>query len=349
MQFVSEDVEFTIGENQLKGILTKPEGNGPYPAVVLLHGSDRSGREDAYYTENAEKLVESGYAVLRYDGPGWGGQSSGGGLETFEYRCEEAIGAVKFLQSRPDITSHAVGLWGISQGGWICQMAAAQSDQVAFIIPVSGPGVTPGEQEVYRVVSQAKAEGFSEEQIQKAGMMRKLLVDIVMPEQPFKDDIQSTAEQVGDGPWNNLIDLVYQDENVDPAEEMGMVIKTLNLIKDEQWTKPLYLEQVLPMFESLPPQAWDMVKGQMRMVMDVNPANYLPKVSCPVLAIFGEADTSVPVEKSVARYEQYLGEAGNQNVTIKVFPNASHTIKINNEFAPGYFDLMIDWLKNLHL
>jgi dipeptidyl aminopeptidase/acylaminoacyl peptidase len=90
-----------------------------------------------------------------------------------------------------------------------------------------------------------------------------------------------------------------------------------------------------------------MAKAQMRAVMDVNPANFLTKVHCPVLAIFGENDTSIPVDTSVALYKQYLGEAGNETVTIKVFPKASHTIRAGEAFAPGYFELMLTWLSNL--
>lgn len=101
------------------------------------------------------------------------------------------------------------------------------------------------------------------------------------------------------------------------------------------------------MFENLPPQAWEMAKGQMRAILEVNPADFLTKVRCPILAIFWEDDTSIPVEKSVMLYKRFLGEAKNDAVTIKVFPKAGHTIKIDEEFAPGYFDTMQNWLSNL--
>jgi fermentation-respiration switch protein FrsA (DUF1100 family) len=101
------------------------------------------------------------------------------------------------------------------------------------------------------------------------------------------------------------------------------------------------------MLNNVPPQAWEMVKSQMRAVMTVNPADFLTKVRCPVLAIFGENDTSIPVDKSEAIYKQYLGEGGNEALTIKIFPHASHTIRVDETFAPGYFDLMLDWLSDL--
>jgi len=144
-----------------------------------------------------------------------------------------------------------------------------------------------------------------------------------------------------------LTELTYTQTPVDLVAEFESVIEIFNAIKDARWAKSLHLDDVLSMLNNVPPQAWEMVKSQMRAVMTVNPADFLTKVHCPVLAIFGENDTSIPVDKSVTLYKQYLGEAGNNALTIKVFPEASHTIRVGETFAPGYFDLMLDWLSDL--
>ena len=51
----------------LTGILTKPEGNGPFPAVVLLHGC--SGLEDGKVRNEAwsNRLVKWGYVTFQLD------------------------------------------------------------------------------------------------------------------------------------------------------------------------------------------------------------------------------------------------------------------------------------------
>ncbi len=341
---VDEKVRFTVGANDLDGILALPESEAPYPAIVLLQGSGRGSMQDPYYTEHAENLVRSGFAVLRYEGPG-----GNAGFETLEYRAEEAIAAVKYLQSRPDIRANAVGLWGISQGGWICQMAAALYDDVAFIIPVSGPGVTPAEQEVYRVEAESRAAGFDDDEIAKAVLMRRLMVDIVLSRPVYEKANLSEARRLGSGPWSEMAALTYSRDSIELAIEFEKVFGIFKRIQDERWSKSLHLEQVLPMFDNLPPQAWGMAKAQMRAIMNVEPAQYLTKVRCPVLAIFGENDTSIPVEKSITLYRQYLGEAGNQAFLYKVFPNADHTIHIGEKFADGYFALMLNWLAELPL
>ena len=347
---VNEEIKFMVNAKEIGGILSRLDVAAPYPAIVLLQGSDRSSANDPYYAEHAENLVRSGFAVLRYDGTGWGGGASNdSGFETLEYRTEEAIAAIQYLQSRADVKSNSVGLWGISQGGWICQMAAASYDGVAFIIPVSGPGVTPAEQEVYRVEAMSRAAGFDNDDVAKAVLMRRLMVDIVLNEPTYQSVNVSESNRLGDGPWSEMTELAYNSQPVDLAVEFGKVIGIFKSVKDERWAKFLYLDQVLSMLNNLPPQAWGMAKAQMRAVMDVDPSRFLTKVHCPVLAIFGESDTSIPVEKSVALYKQYLGEAGNKAFSFKVFANASHTIRVGDAFADGYFDLMRNWLVSLPL
>jgi pimeloyl-ACP methyl ester carboxylesterase len=87
------------------------------------------------------------------------------------------------------------------------------------------------------------------------------------------------------------------------------------------------------------------------------------RVRCPVLALFGEKDTSCPVARSVAVIRRGLARAGNKDVTIKVFPRAGHAITAAQtggrkearragvrrpgagpEFVPGYLETMGEWL-----
>ena len=176
-EFRIEAVTFTVNKVELEGILTKPIADGPYPALILLHGSDRSGKEDPYYASHAENLVKSGFAILRYDGPGWGGPSAQNpGFETLEYRTEEALDVVNYLQLRPDIQANQVGLWGISQGGWLAPRAANRSGMVSFVIMLAGPAVSIWQQELERVeysmrtgfYGENEPDVFSEEEISAA-------------------------------------------------------------------------------------------------------------------------------------------------------------------------------------
>ena len=91
-----------------------------------------------------------------------------------------------------------------------------------------------------------------------------------------------------------------------------------------------------------------------KLQMGYNPMPALEKVKCPVLAVFGELDSSTPVSETTANYRKGLRKAGNKDVTITVFPNADHALlvwpKANDQIhwpvlAPGYLEAMTNWIK----
>ena len=101
-----------------------------------------------------------------------------------------------------------------------------------------------------------------------------------------------------------------------------------------------------------------------RKMVEFDPGPAWEKVKCPVLAIYGEKDTSLPPEQNLPIIRRGLEKAGNKDVTIKVVPGADHGLKVTRtggpkearerskarkpgdgpDFAPGYLDLMTDWL-----
>jgi len=78
-----------------------------------------------------------------------------------------------------------------------------------------------------------------------------------------------------------------------------------------------------------------------------DPVTALAHVHCPLLAVFGNRDVLTPVDASVRIFQEALSRAGNPDVTIRVFPGADHRIRVDDPpaFAPGYLDLLRDWLR----
>jgi pimeloyl-ACP methyl ester carboxylesterase len=146
----NQQVEFPSGDITLSGTLVKP--SNMIAAVVLVHGSDRVGRNIAF----AESLAREGVATLTYDKRGVG--KSGGvyaGPEVgtnnvdphnLDLLASDARAAVEELERQISFAKIPVGLIGASQAGWIIPLAAARTPQVSFMILWSGPVVSVLEQ-----------------------------------------------------------------------------------------------------------------------------------------------------------------------------------------------------------
>lgn len=351
--WIEEEVTFTFGPNELHGILTLPTGEGPYPAIALIYGSAdpytaaRSGVSSRYFIDHARKMVLNGFAVLRYDPPGVGRSTGERGFESLDGRTEEALAALRYLQSRPDIRSDQVGLWGVSQGAWVIAMAAAARPQdVAFIVSLSGSGVSVAEQQVYSIEAQSRAAGMAEEDITRAVLFGRLLIDWQLTDPVYREGNEAEAQTLGEGPWTSFTALVYEPGEITPAEGLQEGIEILESIQDEPWAEFLYLRELyIPQLERIPPEQVAAVRAMAEQSLLNDPKDYLTRVRCPVLAVFGGTDLLQPTEKSAALYEQYLTDAGNEDFKIVVIPGVGHSIYLS---TPGYWEALSDWLDHLY-
>jgi pimeloyl-ACP methyl ester carboxylesterase len=336
-------VSFRSGSTTLSGILSLPASRERHAAVVLLSGSDRGGVTSPYLVEHARILAGSGFAVLRYDPPGVGRSSGSLRLETLDDRAREAIAAVRYLRSRSEIRADEIGLWGGSQGGWVAQMAAAASRNVAFIVSVSGSGVSPAEQQVYTTVASSRAAGFSTLAVAKAGLFARLLVDWQLTRPAYREQNLAQVRRLGPGPWSTFATLVYTPGSLTPAQSLQRGITVLKSIRQQPWARYLYLDTaVLPALQAIPPGQIAAVRAAAQKSLLVSPKKYLTAVHCPVLAIWGADDTVVPARKSASLYRKYLKAARNHDVTIVLFANTDHELKN----APGYWKTLTGWLRH---
>ena len=159
----------------LSGTLYKPESVHKHPAVIVAHHSQGGVRDCDIYQGLAEALTEIGIAVLVFDRRGQG-QSAGNFDEaSFEDLTSDLLFAKEALQSRQDIGQ--IGLWGMSQGGWLAPFAASRSEDIAFLILVSSATTTPAEQMIYSATFALKDNGFTSADIDEMHALRKLYDD----------------------------------------------------------------------------------------------------------------------------------------------------------------------------
>jgi dienelactone hydrolase len=140
----------------LAAIVDIPE-TAPHPlaAVVLIHGSGRiTGAE--MMANAGRRLTALGLAVLAYDKRGAGESTGeyasigpGNSDRMFDLLAGDALAGVEALRARKDIDPRRIGLVGFSQAGCIAPLAAARSAHVAFVVTISGPAVSVGEEIAY--------------------------------------------------------------------------------------------------------------------------------------------------------------------------------------------------------
>lgn len=124
-------------EQRLDGVLFRPAGRGPFPAVVALHGCGGLWRQDgdlsARHADWAQILTAAGYAVLLPDSYGSRGLGSQCGVRDISVRASrervgDAASARRWLQGQPGIKPDAISLLGWSGGG-ATVLAAIRKDR----------------------------------------------------------------------------------------------------------------------------------------------------------------------------------------------------------------------------
>lgn len=143
------EVQFTNGDLPLAGMLFAPEGEGPFPVAVIIHGSGPSRRTNKWYLSVTEHLQKNGIAVLLPDKRG--SEKSGGSWvgADFETLAGDTLAAVEFIRNQELLPWSDIGLLGMSQGGWIAPVAASRDKEIAFVVSMSGASVSAYQQLVH--------------------------------------------------------------------------------------------------------------------------------------------------------------------------------------------------------
>jgi pimeloyl-ACP methyl ester carboxylesterase len=305
----------------LSGVLKKPVGEGPFPAVALVHGSGPGTREQ--YESIARFFVHMGLAVLSYDKRGCGASTGDWKAVDLEALADDAVAGVSWLGTNSAIDPGRVGLWGISQGGWIAPLAAARSDKVAFVINHSGPGTSLRRQDTYMMENELRDKGISPDGIDLVIAGMNTLYDYGQK--------RATAQQ---------LDAEIEKLRGKPGLEEFAGYSSAMLIPDSLYK-----------YQKLGDPAWFF-----HLDPDRDALEPYRRLRCPLLIVYGRLDYTVPVEESEEKIAAVLRESGNPDYTIEVLDRAGHgTIVMNKEdrqkpveplsIVPEYFDLLEGWLR----
>ena len=326
IRFMNPDAGITLA-----GTITRPEGAGPFPAVVLVSGSGQQNRDEEVFGHRpfhvlADALTRSGIVVLRYDDRGVGESEGAETLAAMTTRdsAGDAAAALAFLEARAYVDPRRSGLIGHSEGALIALMIATggQTDESGrpvvpidvnpdFIVLLAGNGV-PGD-ELLLMQSRALLEttGASEEQIEEIAAANRRIYDLALSGAP-RDEVATE------------IDEVLTDVGV-PANQIE-----------------LQRNQILsPWFEFF---------------LRYDPAGDLRRVEDPVLALIGGLDLQVPAAQNLPAIREALAEAPVEDVSVRELPGLNHLFqpaqtgaveeygRIETTIDPSVLELVAEWI-----
>ena len=174
--FREQSITVASGHWELPGTLTVPAGDGPFPAVVLVHGSGPQDQDETIgpnetFKDLAWGLATKGVAVLRYTKrtKQYGAKTSDdpNALTVNDEVINDARAAVELLSKQPKIDAKRVFVLGHSWGGYLAPRIATGDPQVAGIIILAGSARPLEKMIVEQLQYFAAQPGGSSDQLQK--------------------------------------------------------------------------------------------------------------------------------------------------------------------------------------
>ena len=316
-----EEVSFTNEKegNTLTGTLTIPEGEGPFPAMVLVSGSGQQNRDEELMNHRpfwviADYCTRNGIAVLRYDDRGIGG-SDGEVMNAtsldFSYDAEAAF---DYLRSQKLIDASRVGILGHSEGGIINFMVSARRPEVAFLVSLAGPAVNGIEVSKAQSEAMLRAQGMTEEMIQFSSNADAQLFDVIEASNN-REEADTLLRQVMKG-WG------YNEE----------------------------LTERVVSYLTLP---W------MYYFLKYDPTQAIVKTNCPALLLNGSKDTQVLVTQNFPAYEKIIADYGKTNLTLRELLDLNHLFQhcetglleeygaIDETISPEVLEMIVEFVKKI--
>lgn len=331
IDYQQEEVTFNNpkGGHDLAGTLTIPADGKFDKVVILISGSGPQDRDEALLGHRpffvlSDHLTNQGIAVLRYDDRGVAKSKGTFQGATSRDFADDANAAVSFLKNRKDMAGKKIGLCGHSEGGMIAPMVASENSAVDFIILLAGPGIKIPDLMLLQIDKIAEANGVDKK-------AREINLNISKKVFEYLHNHPNSSKENLELGLNRLLGNEYYGL---PKEEQEKMTK-------EEFIK----EEIEPLLDD-----WFLY------FMQFDPATYLSKVTCPVLAINGSLDLQVTAKENLEGIKNGLAKANNEAVTIKEFAGLNHLFQTTKTGAPSEYgqleetfnqaamDFVSDWI-----
>ncbi|MDO4453426.1 MAG: alpha/beta hydrolase [Eubacteriales bacterium] len=263
-EYAEKEISISIGEGmELPGTLTLPDGEGPFPLVVFVHGSGPSDRDETIngnkpFKDLAEGLAEKGIASYRYDKRTYVYQKEAAmdiGLTVKEETVDDAVSAVKMLKEIPDINPEEIFVAGHSLGGYAVPLIDGELEEgeaagyILLAAPVQGLAELMKEQYDFLFEMEASPSDAVKEQ--------KKIIDAELEKLDHLDQYEDNELIMGAYVpyWKNLEQYDIEEE-AKKIEEPCLILQgeedyQVTMREFESW-KEIFSEKINAQFVSFP-------------------------------------------------------------------------------------------------
>lgn len=254
-------VVYRAGRVEIAATMLSPGRTQPIAAVVIVHGSGSSARDNPWTTAYAQALAQRGIIVLYPDKRGSGRSSGDWRTSSVQDLAADVRAGVAFLRGQGDVGSAAIGIIGFSQGGYVASVLAAEDATVSFTAVISGGTAKLRDQIVDELVLEAERRNqpLTEAASQR---LRELYGRLFAAARDRRD-------------WSAFAHAVAE------AKEQG---------------GPLAYA-----LRTIPPDTTHWAVQYLASMGDFDPMPYWNRARSPALFIFGGADTQVRIDDSIER------------------------------------------------
>ena len=287
----------------LEGTLSVPRGTASrYPTLLLVSGSGQQNRDEELFQHRpflvlADYLASRGIAVLRYDDRGVG--ASSGPLDSADTRlfAEDAEAMLRALKGNPHVDPVRLGIGGHSEGGAIAPMVAARNKDVKFVVILAGQGCTGLDVMLQQNEAIYCANGLNESLLSvRMACMRELFA---LPADSKQKDYKAVIDRHTAGLSKAQIDSIGLGRGSAAAMKQQL---------ESRW---------------------------MQAFLTLDPAEYLPKVKVPVLALNGTNDCQVLCTPNLQRIKQFCPQAD-----CRPLPGLNHLFQHSKKGSPNEYLLI---------
>jgi dienelactone hydrolase len=304
---------------KLAGRLVIPKGAGKIPIVVLVHGSEHDSALDTYALQRM--FPAQGIGVFVYDKRGTG-VSGGTYTQDFNVLASDAIAAMKEAKRLAGTRLGRIGYQGGSEGGWVVPLAANRAP-VDFAIVSFGLAVTVLEEDQESVALDMHFHHHSAADTAKALELARAGEHVV---------------ETGGKEGYEIFDALRRKYEAEP------------------WYKDVhgdFLFFIMPLNQK---QIIDAIAefGLQNTPFRYEPMPALRASTTPQLWVLGGDDMEAPSAETAKRIKSLIADG--KGYTLAVYPGAEHGMteyelnakgeRISTRFAPGYFQMMADFIRS---